>query len=156
MRILVSALFVASSIAGVAAQGGVPAPQGQRPIAGEQQQPAERAPAAAAKMVISGCIQNAPAPAAGAPAGTAGAASATAAKFVLANAKVAPAAASGTAPIAARYQLEGQDKTVATHLNHQVEITGTVQSVSLTTPGAGSGGPTLRVESVKMVAEKCS
>ena len=155
MRILVSALFVASSIAGVAAQAGAPAPQGQQPAAGEQQ-PAARTPAAPAKMVISGCIQNAPA-AAAAPAGTtgAGAPAAPSAKFVLANAKGA-AGAAGAAPVAARYQLDGEDKTVATHLNHQVEITGTVQSASLTTPGAGSGGPTLRVESVKMVAEKCS
>ena len=154
MRTLVSALFVASSIVGVAAQGGTPAPQGQRPTVGEQQ-PAQRTPAAPAKMVISGCIQNAPA-AASTPAGTTGAASARAARFVLANAKVAPGAAAGTAPVAARYQLEGDDKTVSTHLNHQVEITGTIQSVSLTTPGAGTGGPTLRVESVKMIAAKCS
>jgi hypothetical protein len=43
------------------------------------------------------------------------------------------------------------------HLNHQVEITGTVQPAS---GGAAAGGaaaaPMLKVESVKMVAAKCS
>jgi len=155
MRILVSALFVVSSIAvGAAGQAGAPASQGQQPAAGEQQ-PAARTPAAPAKMVISGCIQNAPAAAATAGTTGAGAPAAPSAKFVLANAKAA-AAAAGAAPVSARYQLDGEEKTVSTHLNHQVEITGTVQPVSLTTPGAGPGGPMLRVESVKMVAEKCS
>jgi len=153
MRILVSAFFVASSIAvGAAGQAGSPASQGQAPAAGEQQ-PAVRTPAAPAKMVISGCIQNAPAATAATTGG--GAPAALSAKFVLANAKAA-AGAAGAAPVAARYQLDGEEKAVSTHLNHQVEITGTVQAAALTTPGAGTGGPMLKVESVKMVADKCS
>jgi hypothetical protein len=108
-------------------------------------------------MTISGCIQNAPAAAAtpgGAPA-------APAAKFVLANAKAAAGAGAvgtaGSAATATRYQLEGEEKTISPHVNHQVEITGTVQPAGA---GAAAGGataaPMLKVESVKMTADKCS
>jgi hypothetical protein len=48
--------------------------------------------------------------------------------------------------------LEGEEKVFAPHLNHQVEITGTVSPASAT---AGVAAPTLKVESVKMVAAKC-
>jgi hypothetical protein len=64
-----------------------------------------------------------------------------------------------------RYQLDGEEKTISPHLNHQVEITGTVQGGAA--PGAGAGaaaagagagaaGPTLKVDSVKMVSATCS
>ncbi|HEY5619865.1 MAG TPA: hypothetical protein VIK60_18130 [Vicinamibacterales bacterium] len=167
MRI-VSALFIASSIVvGVSAQAGPPAAaQGQQPTAPREQpatqQPAApqpAAPRAPAKVTISGCIQNAPAAAA-----TGGAAPSTpAAKFVLANAKPIGGAAGGAvgtagAAAATRYQLEGEDKTISPHVNHQVEIMGTVQSAA---PSAGgttgaAAGPMLKVDSVKMLADKCS
>ena len=169
MRIFVSAIFVASSIAIGIAQG---APQGQQPGAPQPgaQQPAtpreQPAPkpqttqtAQPGKMTISGCIENAPAAAAGGGAPAGGAASAQA-KFVLANAKPvgAAGAAVGTAGTAAtRYQLEGEDKTISPHVNHQVEITGTVAPAA---GGAATGGaaaaPMFKVESVKMIAAKCS
>jgi hypothetical protein len=170
MRIFVSAIFVASSIAIGIAQGG--APPGQQPEApqpGAQQPTAPReqpAPkpttqtAQANKMTISGCIENAPAAAAAAGGAAAGGAASAQAKFILANAKPAGAAgaAVGTAgTTATRYQLEGDEKTISPHLNHQVEITGTVQPAA---GGAAAGGaaaaPMLKVESVKMVAAKCS
>src|SRR5687768_10636339 len=170
MRIFVSAIFVASSIAIGIAQGEPGAPQGQQPGApqpGAQQpatpreQPAPKPTTQTAqtnKMTISGCIENAPAAAAGGAA--AGGAASAQAKFVLANAKAAGAAgaAVGTAgTTATRYQLEGDEKTISPHLNHQVEITGTVQPAA---GGAAAGGaaaaPMLKVESVKMVAAKCS
>lgn len=171
MRIFVSAIFVASSIAIGIAQGepgapqkpGAPQPGAQQPAA-PQEQPAPKPQAAQTKTTISGCIQNAPAAAAGggaAPGGAApGGAASAQAKFVLANAKPAGAAgaAVGTAgTTATRYQLEGDEKTISPHLNHQVEITGTVQPAA---GGAAAGGaaaaPMLKVESVKMVAAKCS
>jgi hypothetical protein len=62
-----------------------------------------------------------------------------------------------------RYQLEGDEKAISPHLNHQVEITGTVEGGASARPsaeagaaGAAAGGPMLKVESVKMVAATCS
>ena len=52
-----------------------------------------------------------------------------------------------------RYRLEGDEKTITPHLNHQVEITGTV---SPATAAGAAAAPMLKVESVKMVAAKCS
>jgi hypothetical protein len=108
--------------------------------------------ATADKVTVSGCIQNAPPAQADQPS--------AAAKFVLADAKPAGDSAVGTAgsaaKTAARYQLAGDDKTISPHLNHRVEITGTLQSGA---PSAGASSmqtPTLKVESVKMVAAKCS
>ena len=159
MRNILPALFVASSIAvGVAAQGPPPqAPAGPPQPAPRTEQPAPaQKPAttqAASKVTISGCIQSAP-PAAAAP----GAPPATPAesKFDLASAKVVSGEAVGTtgsAATATRYRLEGDEKTISTHLNHQVEVTGTV---SPATAGGASASPMLKVESVKMLAAKCS
>ena len=172
MRKCVLALLVASSFAiATAAQDQAPgggAPKPQPGAQGEQPRPAppsEQArpatpPAAqtAAKVTISGCIQNAPT-ASAAPGGAAPA-SAPAAKWVLANAK-APAGASavGTAgsATATRYQLEGEEKAISPHVNHQVEITGTVQPAGAgAAAGAAAAGPMLKVEAVKMIADKCS
>ena len=139
---------------GLAAQqnppgGGAPgapgAPGGQRPV------PAPSAQAGKA-VTLSGCIQNAPPAAAGA---------ASDAKFVLADAKMAgpagaPGAPVGTAGTATRYTLSGEEKAISPHLNHQVEITGTVESSGSGDPGGKPAAPTLKVESVKMVAAKCS
>jgi hypothetical protein len=64
-----------------------------------------------------------------------------------------PVGTAGATPPATRYRLEGDEKTISAHLNHQVEITGTV------TPATGAGAtatPMLKVDSVKMVAAKCS
>ena len=167
MRIFVSALFVASSIAIGFAQGEPGAPGGQQPGApqpGAQQPAAPREQPApkpqttqTSKMTISGCIQNAPAAAAGggAAGGAAGAGASAQAKFVLANAKStgAAGAAVGTAgTTATRYQLEGEDKAISPHVNHQVEITGTVSPAS---GAAATAAPMLKVESVKMVSAKC-
>jgi hypothetical protein len=63
-----------------------------------------------------------------------------------------------------RYQLDGEEKAISPHLNHQVEITGMVQgggaASGAASAGAGAGssaaGPTLKVESVKMVSATCS
>lgn len=104
------------------------------------------------KVVLSGCIQNAPA--------TQDQPGATA-KFVLADAKPAGDAPVGTAGTPAKmadsYRLEGEEKTISSHLNQRVEITGMLQKSSTSAGAAGSTGrPTLEVESVKLLATKCS
>ena len=174
MKNVVSAMFVASVLGfvGVAAQDQPatpgqqpatqreqPAAQGEQPAAPTRQQPAPAARQAPEKVTISGCIQNAPA---------AGAEAAAAPKFVLAKGKMVSGAAgsavgtSGTTAAVADYRLDGEDKTLSPHLNHQVEITGTVQRSSASAtgaanagPGSGAAGPTLKVDSLKMVAATC-
>jgi hypothetical protein len=165
MRNFVLAICVASSLTvGLSAQAEPPATQSQQPVT--QAQPAPRNPQPAppaqqpattqlTKTTVGGCIQNAPpaAPAAGATTSTPAAASAS--RFDLANAKIvtpAPVGTAGTSTPAVRYRLEGDEKLITPHLNHQVEITGTVS------PAAGNAvtaAPTLKVESVKMVAAAC-
>jgi hypothetical protein len=173
MRKCVLALLVASSLVIVTAAqdqapGGAPRPQ-QPGAQGEQPRPAPpstqrpTAPSgaqAASKVTISGCIQNAPT-ASATPGGATPSAGGAAAKFVLANAKAATGAGAvgtaGAAATATRYQLEGEEKTISPHVNHQVEITGTVQPAGAgAAAGAAAAGPMLKVESVKMIANKCS
>ena len=175
MKNVVSAMFVASvlGVVGVAAQDQPappsqqpatqreqPAAQGEQPAAPTRQQPAPAARQAPEKVTISGCIQNAPAAGAGATASAA-----TAPKFVLAKGKMVSGAAgsavgtSGTTATVMEYRLDGEDKTLSPHLNHQVEITGTVQASATgaanAAPGAAAAGPTLKVDSVKMIAATC-
>lgn len=171
MRHVLTAAFFASFAVSVAAQepatpaqppatpGERPATQGERPTPTPGQAPATRTeqPTAtqAAKVMIAGCIQAAPPAAPGA--GGAPAAPA-ASKFDLANAKVVssgPVGTTGGAATAMRYRLEGDEKTISPHVNHQVEITGTVSPATAGAGGATAATPMLRVESVKMVAATC-
>ena len=145
--------------------------QGQSPVTappadvnappGVQQAP--RAPAAQVKtqntVTMTGCLQNAPAAAASAQAG-----------FVLANAQMTASGrpaegAVGTAgsKTANNYRLEGEEKLISPHLNHQVRVTGTIQSSAASptgaersAPGATASAATLKVESVEMVASTCA
>jgi hypothetical protein len=131
---------------GAAAQGQQPTTETQKPAAAPEQKPAA---AQASKVTISGCLQ-APLPApAGAPAAP------PAAKFELANAKIVSGGPVGTsgATTASRYRVEGEDKTISPHLDHQVELTGTVSPAA---PSTGATAPLLKVESLKMVSAKCS
>ena len=161
MRIVVSAIFVASSLAvGLSAQGQPPATQSQQPAdRTEQAAPREPQPAAPSepqaatvqltKVTIGGCIQNAPPAAAAADAAPS---SPAASKFDLANAKMVtsgPVGTTGTSAPVVRYRLEGDEKTLTPHLNHQVEIIGTVA------PALGAAAPMLKVDSVKMVSATC-
>jgi hypothetical protein len=76
-----------------------------------------------------------------------------------------PGQAVGTAGSAATtYQLQGDATMLSPHLNKKVEITGAVQSSSASATGAANAapgsaaaaaGPTLKVESVKMLTETC-
>src|SRR5688572_23396303 len=114
------------------------------------------APAAQPKsntVTLSGCIQDAPmVTAAAKPAEPAAGAKA----FYLNNATMADTGrdkpAVGTTGLSSTgYRLEGEEKLISPHLNHQVRIVGTVQNT-----GAPAGAPsTLKVDSVTMVAAKC-
>ena len=172
---VVAASFVAT--VGLSAQQAPPTTSPASP-GGAAQQPAPSAQASGQSktITVSGCIQNAPTAGAAGATGTSG--SASTAKFVLATKPASGAAAGGavgTSGTMARYQLEGDDKQISPHLNHQVEITGTVTGMagggaSTGAPGGGasstgaarsgaSGGgatQTLKVESVKMVSATCS
>lgn len=152
MKKLWSGVIAASFVATV----GLSAQQAPPAAPGGAQQPAPSAQASQSKTVtLSGCIQNAPAPAAGA-----AASAATAPKFVLSTkggGATGAGAAVGTSGTAMRYQLDGEDKAISPHVNHQVEITGTVAPAgAAAAAGATGAGPTLKVDSVKMVAATCS
>lgn len=148
---LVTALTIAAGVALAAqAPSGNPAPAGQ-------------SSAAQNSVTVTGCVQKAeqastnPAPAAGAPA----AAVASAAGFILTN--VMPGAANqptGTTGAAAasaastvKYPLDADASKLTPQLGHRVEITGTFQS-SAAAVGVSSV-PTLKVDSVKMIAASC-
>ena len=88
---------------------------------------------------------------------------------MLANAKMAGTAGAGGGAVgtsgtaATRYELDGEAKTISAHLNHQVEITGTLESSPAPSAGAASAtagarapaAPKLKVDSVKMVSATC-
>jgi hypothetical protein len=152
--ITIAALFAVGTTAqeqpAAPRQPAAPAPGQQPATQGDQAQRPQPAATQLTKTTISGCIQNAPpaAPAAGA------APAPPASKFDLANAKTvtpAPVGTAGSAPVT-RYRLEGDDKLLTPHLNHQVEITGTVAPASAI---GAAAAPALRVEAVKMVAATC-
>jgi hypothetical protein len=161
---VLAATFVAS-VSVAAAQEQAPRPSspgggGAVGTAGDRDQapsPARGAQGGASKSItVSGCIQNAPAAKADAGGAGAGASASSAAKFILAMKPAGGAAGGGAVGTAGtggtRYQLDGEEKAISPHLNHQVEVTGTLDPAA----GAGAGAPTLKVESVKMVAATCS
>jgi hypothetical protein len=94
-------------------------------------------------------------------------------RFVLRNGTMAstggaPRSAVGTTGTGmTTYQLDGQTAELSTHVNHRVEITGTLQNSSASASGtanpapgsiaagATAAGPTLRVTSVRMVSMTC-
>jgi hypothetical protein len=170
---VVAASFVAT--VGLAAQNNPPGSASPGSQGGASARPSTSAQASASgkSMTISGCIQSAPAATATAGAAGASASASAGSKFVLANAKMpstgSSSSAVGTSGTSSRYQLQGDEKQISAHLNHQVEITGTLESASAAggaaagSPSAaggsstsGANAPTLKVESVKMVSATCS
>ena len=117
------------------------------------QPPAQQPPAASAPThrtrssspdVFSGGLQS--------PVGTtgaAGAAAADASKFILT--KASPASDATATP--KTYRLDAEDSQLTAHVNHKVEITGTLDAK----PAAGDAAAPakLKVASVKMVAASC-
>ena len=120
-------------------------PPPQQPPA--QQPPAASAPSSADKVVVTGCIQRG----LQSPVGTTGAAGAAAdaSKFILT--KASPASDATATP--KTYRLDADDSQLTAHVNHKVEITGTIDAK----PAAGDAAAPakLKVASVKMVAASC-
>ena len=118
----------------------------------QRSEPAPSAQTKANTVTISGCIQDAPMATAAAKPAEPAAGTKT---FYLNNAMMADAgrdkAAVGTSGLSSSgYRLEGEEKLISPHLNHQVRVVGTVQT------GSPAGAPTpLKVESVTMVSAKC-
>jgi hypothetical protein len=156
MKKLWSGVIAASFVAtvGLSAQQAPPASPPAAPGAPQQPAPSAQASGQSKTVTLSGCIQNAPA------AAGAAASAATAPKFVLSTkggSGAAAGAAVGTSGTATRYQLDGEEKAISPHLNHQVEITGTVQPAGASAAsGAAAAGPMLKVDAVKMVSATCS
>ena len=172
-KILTSLIAICASATIAASQATVPA--GQTPAPGTAvPQPAPSAAAKADSVTLEGCIQrNAPNPSA--TPGATGTAGSDAGQFVLAHATKPMGAAGGavgtagrtsadasSATIAPTYRLDGDDSKLTPHVGHKVEVTGSIQATStnpITAPsasvGTGTGAPTFKVESVKMIAASC-
>jgi hypothetical protein len=129
-----------------------------------QNPPSSQAPQSSAKAItVTGCVQRAQQSPTGT-AGTAGAAtSAAETKFVLTNAAISTTETAATAnppstAVASEYRLDSEDAKLTPHIGHKVEITGMVgQPARTTQPPAASAAnaPTLKVDSIKMVASTC-
>lgn len=73
---------------------------------------------------------------------------------MLANVKPAKGdtrAVGTTGTTATRHELDGSASELSKHVNHQVEITGTVEAAS-----GAAATPKLKVSLIKMVSQKCS
>src|SRR4030081_2035441 len=134
------------------------------------------------KITVTGCIQRADQTATGT-SGTVGATSDASTKFILSNATrkaaVSTPGTSGTwtptssTPNASNYRLDTDDSKVSSHVGHKVEITGTLESASMSNSAAGSRStpeaapsnanapnadtntPKLKVDQVTMVSATC-
>ena len=126
-------------------------------------------------VTVSGCVQRATESGMSGTTGSGTAASSgAAAKFELTNATIAGGSSSsgteatGTSGSAASktYSLDGTDAQLAAHVNHKVEVTGTLQESASsgatsteatgTTGSAKAAAPKLKVDSVKMVSASCT
>lgn len=173
---LVAAGAMAATVT-IGAQQGPANPANTPPPDAAAQPGAQRtppAPSAEARtpntITVSGCLQSAPATATAETRGPAGAGASAAAgpAFMLSGVTSTAAgdtkggAVGTTGTAATSYKLEGDAKQLSPHLNHRVEIMGRVQSSSASAtgaeraaPGSTAAGPTLRVESVKMLSSTC-
>jgi hypothetical protein len=118
--------------------------------------------ASAKTLTVTGCVARAEEH----PTGTTGMTGTTESKFVLTNASPKTGETAGTsgttAPeataIASEYKLDADDAKLTEHVGHKVEISGTVQPPSRAEqkpPASAANAPTLKVDSVKMIASSC-
>jgi hypothetical protein len=135
------------------------------------QEPAQRPPtstppavppgasAKADNITVTGCIQRSPQSSAAAPStpgavGTAGSSIRSDGGFML---NIPKPSGAGAAPSASRavssYKLDADDSKLAPHVGHKVEITGSLDQASSSSP---SSSPRLKVDNVKMIASSCS
>jgi hypothetical protein len=118
------------------------------------------------KMTISGCIERQPASAAAVTGAPTMPFTLTNASAAGAGAAVATSGNAGAASAAKSYRLDGTESSLAPHVGHKVEITGTVEDQATSAAaGAGAGASAsasssapaarLKVDSVKMVSTTC-
>lgn len=119
-------------------------------------------------ITVTGCVSRAGQSPTGTSGTTGAEAKAPEVKFLLTSASIGGKDTTGTtgatAPpataVASEYRLDAADAKLTPHLGHKVEITGTVAQPSSTeqTPPSASAAnaPTLKVDSVKMLASSCS
>jgi hypothetical protein len=122
------------------------------------------AQSAAKSVTVTGCVQRAEEGATGTTGTTGGA---TRTKFILAKASIKPDQMAGTtgttaAPpataIASEYKLDTDESKVSAHVGHKVEVTGEIEQPSMSEqkpPASAANAPTLKVDTVKMVAATC-
>jgi len=122
-----------------------------------QQPPAQQPPAPASaptssdKVVVTGCIQRGIQSPVGTAGAAGGAAAADASKFILT--KASPASDATATP--KTYRLDAEDSQLTAHVNHKVEITGTLDAAAKPAAGDAAAPAKLKVASVKMVAASC-
>lgn len=163
LGVVVAAGFATTAVLG--AQGNqsprnTPPTDAASPPGIQKPEPAPPAQSKADTVTLTGCIQDVPMVTAARPANPAepGAAGSTK-SFYLNNTKMADAGkdrpAVGTSGLKATgYRLEGDNALITPHLNQQVRVVGVIQQ-SDAAPAPAAGGPTLKVESVTMVAAAC-
>ena len=61
-----------------------------------------------------------------------------------------------SAPIASSYRLDAVDSKLSPHVGHKVEISGTLQPPTGSSPSSATASPTLKVDNVKMLAATCT
>jgi len=128
-----------------------------------QSAPPSSAQKSAKTITVSGCVTKAQQSPTGTT-GATGAAGTNEAKFVLTNAALASKDTAGTAgapatAIASEYKLDASDSKLTPHVGHKVEVTGTVAEPmgGEEKPAASAANaPTLKVDSVKMIAATCT
>ena len=172
-HLLFATVLAAAFSVGASAQSGT-GQAGQAGQAGTMAQGASGAEKQAKdqNVTVTGCIKNGP-QSPSSPAGTSGSSTSAAAtsgsdamasasrsgadQFVLTNITGAPATLSGMDRVA----LSGKDSDLKKHVGHKVEITGKLEkpgtSPSPSSTAGTSGSPeTVKVSSIKMLAETCS
>jgi hypothetical protein len=172
--LIVAGALAATAVLGAEAPQGGPNPANTPPADSSAPPGVQRAPAppsAQARtpntVTLTGCIQNAPPMAAAGP-GQAAPGQATQPRFLLSNAQMAATGDSGRSAVGtsgtkvSTYQLDGETAAISTNVDHQVEVTGTLQSASASAAGSANAaqgstaaGPTLRVTSVRMLSGTC-
>jgi len=174
-KISTIALAVSVFAVAVAAQSSQAPPTSSPQAPPSAQEPAQRPPTStrpavppgastkADNITVTGCISRSPQSSAAAPStpgavGTAGSRSDSG--FMLNVAKPsgagsAPGAspAPGASAAASSYKLDADDSKLSPHVGHKVEITGSLDKASSSSP---SSSPRLKVDSVKMIASSCS
>jgi hypothetical protein len=121
-------------------------------------------------VTVTGCVKRTEQQATGTSGAAGAAAAAAGTKFVLTNASIGTKGTSETAgtmgstappatAVASEYRLDTDEATLTPHVGHKVEVTGTIERPERAEPkppASAATAPTLKVDSVKMIASSCS